>query len=101
MNGSEKQINWATTIKAEVVELLLDEVIQKAITNSVAKGDSEARTNAKCAQLRKRITAAADTFEDARFWIDARLSGRVPCRETFAAMNQIRAKAVEMGKVAA
>lgn len=67
LTGSEKQINWALTIRAEKLAKL-DEVYNKAV--AAANGDTDKLANAKLQiQAFKKVFAS---FTDAKFWIDNR-----------------------------
>ncbi len=96
MQGTEQQIAWAQKIKRQVVELAIDEAVQRAITVSAQNGEDDATCDARVKKLRASIKAAAETFDQATFWINARFANGAPCRETYVAINAIRAKAKEI-----
>lgn len=96
MQGTEKQIEWANKVKRQVVDLAIDQAVQRAITVSTQNGEDDATCDARVEKLRKSIKAAADTFDQADFWIKARFASGAPCRETFAAINEITRKAKEI-----
>lgn len=67
LTGSEKQINWALTIRAEKLAKL-DEVYNKAV--AAANNDTDKIADAKLQiQAFKKVFAS---FTDAKFWIDNR-----------------------------
>jgi hypothetical protein len=88
MVGSEKQIRWAERIKREIVEMVEDELLRQALLH---KADDP-----YVARIRTALKKAADEQEQAKFWIDARPQGRAPVQETFAAMNILRRRVVEI-----
>lgn len=94
MTGSEKQIEWAKKIKPVIVDMAEDEALQRLISLLNRKGATDSEINGKCATMRKMIRAAADQFESASFWIDARPNGQAPTRETVVAINKIKAAAM-------
>ncbi len=89
MRGSEKQIEWAQKIKPQVVALAEDEMIQY----SIGRGASDEFLG----RLRAALSQAAGE-QNAKFWIDGRLNGRTPDRETFKAINVLRHRTAEILK---
>ena len=70
-SGSEKQIEWARTIKAEMVKMLDDAIYNRIQRMTDEAKIAEARTNGN--KLIDSLVAKLDTITEARWYIDNRM----------------------------
>lgn len=92
MKGSEKQVAWAQKIKRQILEIALDDILSQAISRDASDEYLE--------EIEASYKEAAESFDQASWWIDVRPNGNAPVRETCAAINEIskKAKAIRLAK---